>query len=234
MPNLVPTLRTPLTSAQAIAGFHAACLRVVGMLADEALAIIVSQSALETGRWKSLYCNNFGNEKATSSWSGDYYMIRCNEILSDGKLHWFDPPHPQTWFRAFPDAATGAESHVRFLSQNARYSEAWHAALRGDPVAYAHALKVHGYYTASEALYTKAVVSLFNEFLPIVRSTSAAPPPPAVEPSQVRSPMSDADLLHVAPLLDLPDWRPAVDAQNAADSLHDDETDAANALGPTK
>lgn len=226
--KLVPTVRTTLTSAQAIAGFHAACMRVAGMLTDEAVAIIVSQSALETGRWKSLYCFNFGNEKATASWSGDYYMIRCNEIIG-GKLEWFDPPHPQTWFRAFPDAATGAESHVRFLSQSARYAQAWHAALVGDPAAYAHALKVHGYYTASEALYTRAVVSLFNEFLPIVKQAASAPLPQPVEPSPVRSPMSDADLVAVAPLLDLPDWRPAVlddvQADELAADLHDGATD---------
>lgn len=226
--RLVPTTRTPLTAAQTLAAFYDALVPAIGGIGARVLAMVTAQSALETGRWKSLYCFNFGNEKVGSSWDGDYYQIRCNEII-DHKVVWFDPPHPQTWFRAFDSAAEGADSHIEFLTKHE--PTAFNAALAGDPVAYAHQLKVHGYYTASEALYARAVVSLFNEFLPIaqkvVADAAALREAREAAPKPARSPVSDADLVALAPLVDLPDWRPDLQLQTQADALAADLDDAA-------
>lgn len=127
----------------------------------DSLALLWSQWALETGRGKAIHCYNFGNIKRSSD--EDYCMYRCNEILN-GKVEWFDPPHKQTWFRAYPSAVEGALDYIKFLSQRQRYQKAWAAIQAGDPALFGHELKVAGYYTANEAQYTKNIVSLTNEF----------------------------------------------------------------------
>lgn len=127
----------------------------------DSLALLWSQWALETGRGKAIHCYNFGNIKRSND--ENYCMFRCNEILN-GKLEWFDPPHKQTWFRAYPSAVDGALDYIMFLSQRKRYQKAWAAIQIGDPALFGHELKVAGYYTADEAHYTKSIVSLTKEF----------------------------------------------------------------------
>jgi hypothetical protein len=90
-----------------------------------------------------------------------------------GKVQWFDPPHPQTNFRAFMDLDAGVIDYLRFLSQRARYQAAWAAAASGDPTAFVHALKASGYFTADETPYRRAVVSLFNEYLRMMTDGAA-------------------------------------------------------------
>src|SRR5690242_20203330 len=68
---------------------------------NDTLALLYAQSALETGRWKKIYNYNFGNIKRNGD--EDYCMFKCNEIIN-GKTIWFNPPHRQTWFRAYPSA----------------------------------------------------------------------------------------------------------------------------------
>lgn len=128
---------------------------------NDSLALLWAQWALETGRGKAIHCYNFGNIKRSGD--EDYCMYRCNEIIN-GKTLWFDPPHKQTWFRAYPSAVEGAYDYIRFLSQRSRYQKAWAAIQKGNPALFAHELKVAGYYTANEAQYTKGVMSLSNEF----------------------------------------------------------------------
>jgi hypothetical protein len=139
---------------------------------QHSLALLWAQSALETGRWKFIHCYNFGNIKKKhdnprykqEDDGHDWCMFRCNEIIN-GKVYWFDPPHPQTHFRAYTDAHDGALDYIRLLVSKTRYAGAWHQVITGgSPQEYSHQLKLGGYYTASESLYTKGVVRLTNEF----------------------------------------------------------------------
>jgi hypothetical protein len=138
---------------------------------NDSLALLWGQSALETARWKAIHCYNYGNIKKrhanpqfnTEDDGHDWCMYRCNELLN-GKLCWFDPPHPQTHFRAYSTAEEGAEDYINFVANRPRYKKAWQEVMNGDPAAYSHELKVAGYYTASENLYTRGIVSLTNEF----------------------------------------------------------------------
>jgi flagellum-specific peptidoglycan hydrolase FlgJ len=144
------------------------------------LSVLVAQSALETGRWRSIHCWNFGNVKAGPDYEWLYCQFRCNEVIA-GKVEWFDPPHPQCNFRAFTNIDTGALAHLRFLSGLKRYAGAWKAAEQGDPAAFVHALKLAGYFTADETPYRRAVVPLFNEYMRMLASepsdTEPSPPP---------------------------------------------------------
>jgi hypothetical protein len=138
---------------------------------NDSLALLWAQSALETARWKAIHCYNYGNIKkrhANPQFNieddgHDWCMYRCNELLN-GKLCWFDPPHPQTHFRAYSTAEEGAKDYINFVANRSRYKKAWQEVMNGDPAAYSHELKVAGYYTASEDLYTRGVVALTNEF----------------------------------------------------------------------
>lgn len=197
--TLIPDKLTQMSKEDAIVAFYQAYCQVVGdEPKDKALAILVAQSCLETGWWKSIHNFNFGNIKAGSTYEGYYCQYRCNEIIN-GHIEWFDPPHPQTNFRAYLSAGAGATEHMAFLSKRAHYAKAWAAALSGDPTAYVKELKAAGYFTASLDPYLQAVVSLVNTFLPVIEKKPWPPVCDAAHPCNVddstaNSPTSDADL----------------------------------------
>lgn len=182
--ELLPAVLTPMAPRDVLRAFRNAYQDTRRLTPSNAvLALLVAQSALETGRWRSIYCHNFGNVKAGPDYEGYYCQFRCNEVIG-GKLQWFDPPHPQTNFRAFLSADAGAADHLQFLSGRKRYAESWRALLTGDPVAYVAELRRAGYFTADEAPYRRAVVSLFGEYM---RALDGEPVPdddaPDTEPS---------------------------------------------------
>jgi hypothetical protein len=159
-----------------MAAFRSAYETVVGVTpSNDCIALLVAHSALETGRWKSIHCFNLGNEKASQEYAGLYCQFRCNEVIN-GKVQWFDPPHPQCNFRAFQSLESGAIDHLRFLSQRERYAKAWLAAKSGDPAAFVHALKAGGYFTADEGPYLSAVKSLFEEYRRLAPQPASARP----------------------------------------------------------
>ena len=148
-------------------------------------ALALAKTALETGRWKKIHCFNWGNIKAGTSFQGMFTCFACGEELPEGSC-WFEPDgtiknltkrtvtkpvsfdvppgHPQTRFRAYANRFDGAFEYVEFV-KSGRYAQAWQALLAGDAVGYVHQLKLKGYFTAAEAPYTAAVVSMQKEFL---------------------------------------------------------------------
>lgn len=173
MVKLVEDKITLLSEADAAKALREAYKTFLGQYPKkESLALLWSQSALETGRWKIIHCYNMGNIKkkhANPKYNiaddgHNWCMFRCNEILN-GKTVWFDPPHVQTHFRAYDNAHDGALDYIKFLANQTRYVHAWKEVINGDATAYSHQLKKAGYYTASEPLYTKGVVRLTTEFM---------------------------------------------------------------------
>ncbi len=163
--TLVSDLLTPCGAVTYLCAIRAGLETLSGRTPSNAhVAVLTAQSALESGRWRSMHRFNPGNIKASDSYEYLYTQFRCNEVIG-GKVQWFDPPHPQTNFRAFMDLDAGVLDYLRFLSGRPRYSSSWHAAEGGDPALFVHALKNAGYFTADEAPYRRAVVSLFNEYL---------------------------------------------------------------------
>jgi hypothetical protein len=161
-----------LHQGQAAVALRVAWIRFFGASpSNDSLALLWAQSALETGRWKDIHCYNYGNIKkryANPKFNiedddHDWCMFRCNELIN-GKLCWFDPPHLQTHFRAYSSIEEGAEDYINFVANRERYKKAWKEVINGDPAAFSHELKVAGYYTASENLYTRGVIALTNEF----------------------------------------------------------------------
>lgn len=144
------------------------------------LAILWAHSALETGRWKQIANNNFGNIKKTHYKKLSYKTIEddghkwtmfatgenlVNPQTKKTEWHWFEPPHYQTHFRSYDTIIDGAVDYIKFVSGKERYKNAWKELLNGDPKKYSHELRLAGYYTASEEKYTAGVIRLFDEFI---------------------------------------------------------------------
>lgn len=245
--NFVPdriTVYDPLVLAASLRSACIALPQVGRNPGDMSLAVLMAQIALETGRGKSCHGWNLGNIKASKNYEGQYSCFRCNEIIR-GKVKWFSPDtdgfavppgHPQTRFRAYEDApglkpasVRASYEYVAFLAARTRYAKAWKAALAGDPAAYVHELKIAGYFTASEGPYARAVVSLVKTYLPSVHASHSLN---HVEPDPVHqdeddgdsdhSATSNEDLIHMAPLLELPDWKPAAMEEIRKSMLEED------------
>lgn len=164
--TLIDDQLTPLTPQVAAVALRDVFVRLRREEPNAAqLAVLVAQTALETGNWHSLHRNNFGNEKCPPTRPGYYCQFRCNEVIK-GRTEWFDPPHPQTNFCAFMSAADGAWSHLTFLLQP-RFAKAWACVLAGDARGFVAAIKQQNYMTALLEPYVRAVVSLFAKYLPV-------------------------------------------------------------------
>ncbi len=157
--------------------------------AETVLALALAKSALETGRWTSIWNSNWGNVKASETYEGMYTCITLNELLKrQGKVVavWFAPEgelsgnpakggrligkpldippgHPQTRMRAFANNWDGVDQYVEFVA--GKYPNAWQALLTGSAEAYVRELKKAGYFTAVEAVYLRGVVALQREMI---------------------------------------------------------------------
>lgn len=167
------------------------------------LLVAVSQSALETGRWCSLWNFNLGNAKSDGV-TGDWTFYTCGEDLPSHvaqhlaaedariKIKWdngtiasiiVSPDHPICRFRAFGSLDDGCKDYLNLIF--ARFGGAWPALLAGDPRGFVVALKAAGYFTANVDIYAASVVALFNEFSKIDWDlpTPALQSPPEVLPA---------------------------------------------------
>jgi hypothetical protein len=116
------------------------------------LAMFLAQSALETGRWKSMY--NFNPAFLTTSTRGYF------------KLH--VPGQEKYKYSAFTQAYEGTGAHVSWVMRNS--PNAFLAATAGDPLAFARALKAAKFFEVTADEYygktpDKGLRALFPEFL---------------------------------------------------------------------
>jgi flagellum-specific peptidoglycan hydrolase FlgJ len=104
-----------------------------------------------------------GNVKSQLTDGRCWTFFRCSEV-ENGKVVWYEPPHPACRFRAFHTLIEGAADHLAFLRGMRRYAGAWEQVLAGDPRAFVRALKLAGYFTAAERPYEGAVVAIFARY----------------------------------------------------------------------
>lgn len=187
-----------------------------GGVSREALALVMAQSALETGRWKSMRDFNFGGVK--SSTANDHQFFTTTECVSEARAAqavaestpgawcvYADPTkygkcdpgfvrvivgakHPWARFRAHETAAEAALSYLSVL--HTKFPLAWQVLVTtADPTAYAIALKKQGYYTAPADAYAKNLVSLQREWLRTL--TFPVGDISAVRPEVLRIPSTD-------------------------------------------
>lgn len=179
-PNYRPPTLTPCDGIDAAEAIARAVILVHG---DEpprdALAILVAQSALETGNWRRIYNWNFGNSKSSVVFPHTYFRTGERDPAT-GKTVMYDPPHYQTRFRAFDSAAAGAAHHLRVIT-NMRFRPAWEAAQEGDIGEFSrllyHTPDGQPYYTSASAdpvkWYTDALVRRYDEIDAKAKAQSA-------------------------------------------------------------
>lgn len=188
--QLVPDTLTTCSALEVCRAIRSAWETLEGVTpSQDTVAVLTAQSALETGRWRSMHCWNFGNVKAGPTYEGFYCQFRCNEkLLIDGKLQWrwFDPPHPQCNFRAFESLHFGVLRWLQALREH--FPHAYAAAKVGMPLAFTHALKIDHYFTADEAPYARSVSSLWAEYKRLLREPERdTDPAPAEDEHELHS-----------------------------------------------
>ena len=183
---------TPCTPQEMMDAMYRAWCIYMGGPPDnnDALRILLAQWAEETGWGHACHNWNIGNVKASAGGAQGWQYFKCEEDLEasyakklvaadprhvcitgnfmrKGVLYattYFLPKHSGCCFRAFDTCDQGVLDHIVLLVNNPRFSQAWPAVVHGDPAAYAHLLKVAGYYTADESIYAQTVSSLFRQF----------------------------------------------------------------------
>jgi len=170
---------TALKPSEAAAALATAYERLIGAPpSSPVLALLIAQSALETGNWKKIHNYNFGNQKAGATFPL-IVQFRCSEIVN-GVEKFFDPPAPECNFRAYEDAAAGALDYLRVLHARPHW---WQGLLTEDPSAFVDALATPPkYFTANPALYKSALTSLFLQYRPLAMGVLGRQTPPASAP----------------------------------------------------
>lgn len=154
-----------------------------------AVRLVVAQFALESGMKTCFNFNVSGIKSKRGSAKYDWQYFMTTERLTDEQLHLaqslvpecvhvvtkegkittvrLTPKHPWCCFRAFQSLQAAVDDHCVTLRDTFGKKEprALEALLTGDPAAYAHALKVNGYYTAKEGEYRFALNVRLKECL---------------------------------------------------------------------
>lgn len=131
----------------------------------EQVAIIFAQWSLETGQGDFCWNNNIGNYKAKDVQNKIVKYIALNNVweIINGKKVILSKDDPGSWFLAFDTLDEGVEEHLKKLS-GTRWKTSWSAVVAGDPVDFAHKLKLQKYYTAPEEDYKKLMNVYFKQF----------------------------------------------------------------------
>jgi hypothetical protein len=112
--QILPDKLTPLTPDEAAKAISDGYKSVVGHKpSKKILLLLLGQTALETGNWKSIHNYNFGNAKATSSDLFAQYFA-CGEVEHGVEVH-YPAGDPHCIFAAHQTAADGAAHYIRVL-----------------------------------------------------------------------------------------------------------------------
>lgn len=161
------TVKTTCSKSELIKGFVDGWIKQFNQIpSKESIGVLYAQNSLETGGTKYMWNWNIGNVKAVDKPGETVEYCVLNNVweIINGKRIILSPNDPGSWFRSFPTLADGVAHHFNFLKNN-RYKNAWTAVESGNPAAFAHLLKIAGYYTASETDYIKLMNSFFNSYM---------------------------------------------------------------------
>lgn len=118
----------------------------------EQAGVLWAQYGIETGAGPWCWNFNIGNVKHVTGDGHDYVMLHDVFEMIGGERVVFQPPHPATWFRAFPSLDESMAEHFAFL-RGKRYRVAWPAVEAGDCGLFARLLHDAGYFTTSATSY---------------------------------------------------------------------------------
>jgi hypothetical protein len=180
MQTAVPNRLTPLSPDDAARALAAAFERVTGTKPTrDVLALLVAQSAFETGDWSSIHNFNFGNVKAGSSFplvtyfdcwerdaSGKRIDIKAFPNGPDGE------PDKRCRFRAFESATDGAEDFLRALQARPHW---WAGLLTGTPAGFVEGLTTRPmYFTGDPGQYIAGLEARAKKFASYIQTHAGA------------------------------------------------------------
>ena len=149
--------RTPLGGDDAASAISNAYQSVTGHAPTaKQLSLLVSQWSLETGGGRAMMNYNFGGIKGAGP-SGLSAAYTTKEGYGATERTIVDR------FRAYTSPTEGATDYLRTL--RARFPKSFEAVRAGDAAGFARTLKSEGYYTGSEADYTRAIASMSERAL---------------------------------------------------------------------
>ncbi len=174
-PGEVPNKMTPLSPAQAAQAISDGYLLVTRKRPNPViLALLIAQSALETGNWASIHNYNFGNKKWSSS-DRNWQFFRCSEIVTvDGvkKEVFYDPPHPACKFAAYGSAAEGAAAFIRLLQSRPHW---WSGLQSGTVDGFIAGLTTKpAYFTANPTTYRNTLAERMNKYAALAAQYSGS------------------------------------------------------------
>jgi hypothetical protein len=218
----VDTVKTACSQYELTKGFIEGWKKQFGILPQKkSIAILYAQNSIETGGTTHMWNWNLGNIKVIDDPNNTIEYCALNGVweIINGQRIVIPPDNPGAWFRSFPTLADGIAFQLDFL-KNKRYKKAFLAIENGNPVEFAHLLKMAGYYTASEADYAKAVGIYFNKFMKddsfekIVISLQASEPEEIVPETIIQSvepttvPVDPVEVVTVVPIVSNPPRSP--------------------------
>jgi len=162
-----------------------------GVPSKEAVGVLWAQFSIETGG-RACWGWNLGNVKKFPGDGYDYHclnrvwegvskgmaqrLIESGQATADPSISHqkavgvnrvsviFNPPHPATRFRWFPNLDEAMEDHLVLLAKK-KFSTAWPAVVAGDCTQFAKALRAKGYFTASADAYAKGMERSFKPYM---------------------------------------------------------------------
>jgi len=169
--QVLPNLLTPLTADQAAKALSDGYKKVVGQKPPKKiLSLLVSQTALETGNWKSLHNFNFGNAKATGSDPFIQYY-GCSEVLN-GTEQFFQAGDPHCVFAAHKTAADGAAHYVNVLKSREHW---WQGLQSGSVPKFISGLTTApAYFTANAITYGNTLNKLAIQYAPLAKKYASS------------------------------------------------------------
>ncbi len=158
---LVPRIPTSYTPAELFGALRSdwTSVETSEPPARQSILTLLAQICFETGWGHGCSNWNLGNHKKVAGDGYPYYMVRCNEV-EGGKIVWYDPPNPATWFRSYSSLTDGVREYL--VALRGRFGLAWPAVVEGNPAEFAHLLKLAHYYTDDESHYTLSLLSIYH------------------------------------------------------------------------
>lgn len=164
--ELHPTERTLISNKDFIKALMKEWNKMFGELpSKETVCVVYAKYMIETGG-KNIWNYNFGNIKKslTDGHQDGYIQLAGTWEIIGGKKVVFSKEHPQSYFRWYPNLEAAMHDYLILIS-SPRYKASFAALKLGSPTAYAHALKMAGYYTADEKIYASSVLLFFNKIM---------------------------------------------------------------------
>jgi len=169
MGTQVNAVRTPATAQQVFSAIQNEWASTVGGTPTQsALIIMVTQSALETNSWQSMWNWNIGNLAGTGS--AYYVMLKAYTGVT----------RP---YRAYASLNDGTSAYLSLMAS--RYSAAVQSAMTGDLDGFASNLKAQGYYEEAESSYLSALESRYAPMQSLLANYTGGAPQPSGPPTEV-------------------------------------------------